>query len=92
MQAQWRSRGRWIPIANVLLVLFVALFGVAVLAPVVTEIERRSRFSRGACSLVLVLGIMLLAGVVLLVVVPHARDITGSVGTVSAGVAHVGVT
>jgi predicted PurR-regulated permease PerM len=120
-------------IANVLLVLFVALFGVAVLSPVVTGIERRLRFSRGACSLVLVLGIVLIAGVVLLVVVQavsgavqalsgdvpeildkvrqsglgsliddrsgaletlrtHARDITSSVGWVSAGVAHVGVT
>jgi hypothetical protein len=48
-------------IANVLLVLFVALFGVAVLSPVVTGIERRSRCSRGACSLVLVLGIVLIA-------------------------------
>jgi predicted PurR-regulated permease PerM len=120
-------------IANVLLVLFVALFGVAVLSPVVTLIERRSRFSRGACSLLLVLGIVLIAGLVLLVVVQavsgalqalsgdlpkildkvrqsglgslvddrsgaletlrtHARDITGSVGSVSAGVAQVGVT
>ena len=120
-------------IATVLLVLFVALFGVAVLSPVVTVIERRSRFSRGACSLLLVLGIVLIAGVVLLVVVQavsgavqalsgdvprildevrqsgfgsliddrsgaletlrtHAREITGSVGRVSAGVAQVGVT
>jgi predicted PurR-regulated permease PerM len=38
-------------IANVLLVLVVALVGVAVLSPVVTAIERRSRLSRGAwCS------------------------------------------
>jgi predicted PurR-regulated permease PerM len=43
-------------IANVLLVLFVALFNVAVLAPVVTAIERRFRCSRGVCSVLLVLG------------------------------------
>ena len=67
-------------IANVLLVLFVALFGVAVLSPVVTAIERRLRFSRGACSLVLVLGIVLIAGVVLLVVV---QAVSGAVQALS---------
>lgn len=67
-------------IANVLLVLFVALFGVAVLSPVVTAIERRFRFSRGVCSLVLVLGIVLIVGAVLLVVV---QAVSGAVHALS---------
>jgi predicted PurR-regulated permease PerM len=119
-------------IANVLLMIFVSVFSVAVLVPVVTAMERRLGWSRGLCSTVLVLGIVIGIGAVLLVVVQaisgavhglshdlphivdkvrhsdlgrfinggsdsldalkkHASDITGGVGKVSGGVAHVGV-
>ncbi|HEX2432729.1 MAG TPA: AI-2E family transporter [Gaiellaceae bacterium] len=63
-------------IANVLLVIFVSLFGVAVLSPVVSAMERRLGWSRGLCSTVLVLAIVLVIGVVALVLV---QAISGSV-------------
>ena len=119
-------------IANVLLVIFVSVFSVAVLLPVVTWMERRLGWSRRLCSTVLVLGIVILIGLVVLVVVQaisgavrgfsddlpqivdkvrhsdlgdfinsgsdsldtlrkHAGDITGGVGRMSAGAAHLGV-
>ena len=63
-------------IANVLLVIFVSLFGVAVLSPVVSAMERRLGWSRGLCATVLVLAIVLVLGVVALVLV---QAISGSV-------------
>jgi predicted PurR-regulated permease PerM len=63
-------------IANVLLVILVSLFSVAVLSPVVTEMERRFAWSRGLCATVLVLVIVLVLGVVALVLV---QAISGSV-------------
>jgi predicted PurR-regulated permease PerM len=63
-------------IANVLLVIFVSLFGVAVLSPVVSAMERRSGWSRGLCATVLVLAIVLVLGVFALVLV---QAISGSV-------------
>jgi predicted PurR-regulated permease PerM len=63
-------------IANVLLVIFVSLFSVAVLSPVVSAMERRLGRSRGWCSTVLVLAIVLVLGVVALVLV---QAISGSV-------------
>ena len=63
-------------ISNVLLVIFVSLFSVAVLSPVVTAMERRLGWSRGRCSTVLVLAIVLVIGVVALVLV---QAISGSV-------------
>lgn len=63
-------------IANVLLVIFVSLFTVAVLSPVVTAMERRLGWSRGWCSTVLVLALVLVLGVVALVLV---QAISGSV-------------
>jgi predicted PurR-regulated permease PerM len=56
-------------IANVLLVIFVSVFSVAVLSPVVAVMERRLGWSRGLCSTVLVLGIVIVIGAVVLVVV-----------------------
>src|SRR6478609_5613364 len=50
-------------IADVLLVIFVSLFGVAVLSPVVSAMERRLGWSRGWCSAVLVLATVLATGV-----------------------------
>jgi predicted PurR-regulated permease PerM len=63
-------------ITNVLLVIFVSLFSVAVLSPVVTAMERRLGWSRGRCSTVLVLAIVLVIGVVALILV---QAISGSV-------------
>src|SRR6187200_671043 len=63
-------------ITNVLLVIFVSLFSVAVLSPVVTAMERRLSWSRGLCSTVLVLAIVLVIGVVALILV---QAISGSV-------------
>jgi predicted PurR-regulated permease PerM len=63
-------------IANVLLVIFVSLFSVAVVSPVVSAMERRFGWSRGLCSTVLVLAIVLVLGVVALVLV---QAISGSV-------------
>jgi predicted PurR-regulated permease PerM len=63
-------------IANVLLVIFVSVFSVAVLSPVVTAMERRLGWSRGWCSTALVLAIVLVLGVVALILV---QSISGSV-------------
>jgi predicted PurR-regulated permease PerM len=56
-------------IASVLLVIFVSVFSIAVLSPVVTVMERRLGWSRGLCSAVLVLAIVIGIGAVVLVVV-----------------------
>ena len=61
-------------IANVLLVIFVSIFSVAVLSPVVTAMERRLGWSRGLCSAVLVLGIVIVIGAVVLVLVQAISD------------------
>ncbi len=63
-------------IANVLLVIFVSLFSVAVLSPVVSAMKQRFGWSRGVCSTVLVLAIVVVIGVVALVLV---QAISGSV-------------
>jgi len=61
-------------IGNVLLIIFVSIFGVAVLSPVVTAMERRLGWSRGLCATVLVLGIVLALGGVVLVLVQAISD------------------
>jgi predicted PurR-regulated permease PerM len=63
-------------IANILLVILVSLFGVAVLSPVVSAMERRSGWGRGWCSALLVLVIVLLTAVLALILV---QAISGSV-------------
>jgi predicted PurR-regulated permease PerM len=55
-------------IASVLLVIFVSVFSIAVLSPVVTAMERRLRWSRRLCSAVLVLAIVIVLGGVVLIV------------------------
>ena len=55
-------------IASVLLVIFVSLFSIAVLSPVVSAMERRFRWSRRLSSAVLVLTIVIVLGAVVLVV------------------------
>jgi predicted PurR-regulated permease PerM len=67
-------------IANVLLVLLVSVLSVAVLSPVVTAMERRFGWSRGLCSTVLVLVIVVVIGVVGLVL---AQAIGGGVRDLS---------
>jgi predicted PurR-regulated permease PerM len=43
-------------VGNVLLLIFVSVFNLAVLSPVVAAMERRLGWSRGRCATVLVLG------------------------------------
>lgn len=61
-------------IKSVLLLLFVSVFGVAVLSPVATAMERRLGWSRRVCSMVLVLGIVVVIAAVALVMVQAASD------------------
>ena len=56
-------------IAGVLLMIFVSIFSIAVLSPVVTAMERRLGWSRGLSAAVLVLAIVIVLGAVALVVV-----------------------
>jgi predicted PurR-regulated permease PerM len=55
-------------IASVLLVIFVSLFSIAVLSPVVSAMERRLGWSRRLSAAALVLAIVIVFGVVVLVV------------------------
>jgi predicted PurR-regulated permease PerM len=59
-------------IASVLLIIFVSVFSVAVLSPVVSVMERRLRWSRRLCAAVLVLATVGVLGVVALVVAQAA--------------------
>ena len=61
-------------IANVLLVIFVSIFSAAALVPVVSVMERRLRWSRRLCSVVLVLAIVIVVGAVVLVVAQAISD------------------
>ena len=63
-----------VSVADVLLVIFVSLFSVAVLLPVVAVMERRFGWSRGTCAGVLVLVLVLVLGVGLLVLVQAMSD------------------
>jgi predicted PurR-regulated permease PerM len=63
-------------IANVLLVIFVSFFSVAVLSPVVSAMERRLRWSRRLSAAVLLLTIVIALGAVALVV---AQAVVGAV-------------
>ena len=61
-------------VTDVLLMIFVSLFSVAVLLPVVNAMERRLGWSRALCSTVLVLGTVIVIGAVVLVVVQAISD------------------
>jgi predicted PurR-regulated permease PerM len=69
-------------IGHVLLLIFVSIFSVAVLSPVVDMMERKLPWSRAVISTVLVLGIVLLTGVALLIllqpIVNAVRDFNDS--------------
>ncbi len=55
-------------VGRVLLLIFVSIFSVAVLAPVVDAMERRLQWSRAVCSSVLVIGLIVVMTVTLLIV------------------------
>ena len=61
-------------IANVLLLIFVAIMSAAVLVPVVSVMERRLRWSRRLCAIVLVLAIVIVIGAVVLVLAQAISD------------------
>jgi predicted PurR-regulated permease PerM len=67
-------------IANVLLVIFVSVFSVAVLSPVVSAMERRLGWSRGLSAAVLVVAFVLVIAVVALVL---AQAMSGAVHDLS---------
>jgi predicted PurR-regulated permease PerM len=67
-------------ISKVLLVILVSVFSVAVLSPVVTAMERRFGWSRGLCSTVLVLALVVVIGAIALVL---AQAIGGAVRDLS---------
>ena len=77
-------------IANVLLLIFVSVFNVAVLSPVVKAMERRLGWSRGRCATVLVLGVVIVIAAVVLVLTQaiagavrgFSHDLPQIVGTV----------
>jgi len=54
-------------IGNVLLLLFVGVFNVAVLSPVVSVMERRWGWSRGRCTTLLVMGLVIVIAVVVVI-------------------------
>jgi predicted PurR-regulated permease PerM len=61
-------------VGHVLLLIFVSIFSVAVLSPVVDLMERRLPWSRALSSTVLVIGIVVFTGVVLLLVMQPIID------------------
>lgn len=61
-------------IGDVLLLILVSGFGVAVLSPVVNGMERRLPWSRARCSTVLVLGIAVLLAAVLVILLQSVVD------------------
>ena len=63
-------------IRSVLLLIFVSVFGVAVLSPLATAMERRLGWSRRVCSTVLVLAII---GVIAAVALVMAQAVNGAV-------------
>jgi predicted PurR-regulated permease PerM len=65
-----------VTIKSVLLLLFVSVFGVAVLSPVATAMERRLGWSRRVCSMALVLGIV---GVIAAVALVMVQAVNGAV-------------
>ena len=73
-------------IAKVLLMVFVSVFSVAVLLPVVSFMERRFHWSRKLSSTVLVVGTFVVIGAVLLVVV---QAISGAVRGFSHDLPHL---
>jgi predicted PurR-regulated permease PerM len=63
-----------VSVTDVLLMISVSVFSVAVLLPVVKVMERRLGWSRALCSTVVVLGIVIVIGAIVLVVVQAISD------------------
>ncbi len=61
-------------IGDVLLLILVSIFSVAVLSPVVAVMERRLRWNRAVCSTVLVVGLLIVVGGALLVLLQSMVD------------------
>ena len=61
-------------IGNILLLLFVSTFSIAVLSPLADAMERRLPWGRGLCATVLVLGIVIVGIVVVLVLLQAIVD------------------
>jgi predicted PurR-regulated permease PerM len=82
-------------ITGVLLVIFVSLFSVAVLSPVVMAMQQRSGPSRGLCATVLVLAFVVALGAVALVLVQAmssaVRDLSHDVPHIVDQVRHTGL-
>jgi predicted PurR-regulated permease PerM len=73
-------------IAKVLLMIFVSVFSVAVLLPVVSFMERRFQWSRRLSSTMLVVGTLIVIGAILLVLV---QAISGAVRGFSDDLPHI---
>jgi predicted PurR-regulated permease PerM len=73
-------------IGGVLLLLFVSVFNVAVLSPVVVTMERRLGWSRGRCATLLVLALVVVIAVVVLIL---AEAIGGAVSDFSRNLPHI---
>jgi predicted PurR-regulated permease PerM len=84
-----------VSISSVLLVIFVSVFSIAVLLPVVNAMERRLGWRRSVCSIVLVLGIVLVLLVVVLVLAQAAssavRDFSHDVPHIIDKIRHTGL-
>ena len=75
-----------VSISNVLLVVLVSVFGVAVFSPVATAMEERLGWSRGLCATVLVLVILV---IILVVVLVLAHATSGAVRGLSHDLPHI---
>ncbi len=73
-------------IAKVILMVFVSVFSVAVLLPVVSFLERRFHWSRGLSSTMLVVGTFIVIGAVLLVLI---QAVSGAVRGLSHDLPHI---
>jgi predicted PurR-regulated permease PerM len=67
-------------IANVLLMIFVSIFSIAVLSPLVSAMERRLGWSRGLSSVVVVAAILIVLGAVVLIVVQALTEAVRELG------------
>src|SRR5215470_9068581 len=61
-------------VGHVLLLVFVSIFSVAVLSPVVDVMERRLPWTRALSTTVLVIGIVVFTGVILLILLQPIVD------------------
>jgi predicted PurR-regulated permease PerM len=69
-----------VSIGDVLLLMFVSGFSIAVLTPVVDTMERRLPWSRALCSTVLVLGVALVVAAALLILLQAVVEAVGDFG------------